>query len=301
MIRAMMTLLAVIGVLCACAWASQESGSGVPDLSERLAALSPDDPMAYFELAEEIAFEMPMGVSMELARRLFVLSSALDARSASPIGLTPSVCIALAELSIDSEERRWLRAMAESLQRSDGQPMWSVRADVSATDDTPEEFAKSMGMFRGGDGGGLRSMLRRVSAETLLRDAGMDQESALGVAQELERLAPLMRPKGVGRDGRVIRIVRDGQQIVEIDPETGGNPGPDLPADSFIDHLRGEVLLLGGEPSSWSAQLLLDRGRPFRDLDPDELSAHFGVDLTKTIWREGSDAADWTGGQWVRP
>lgn len=280
--------------------AQQESDSmGVADLDDRLARLSPDDPMTYFDLAEELAYERPQGVTRELAQRLFVLSAAIDAGSSEPLGLTPSVCIALAELSTDAEERRWLKALGEATNGVDRRPLWRLRPEVQQTDDTPEQFAKAMGLFRSGDGAMMRSMLRRVDGEALLRDAGMEPDSAIAVSDEIERLTPLMRPSGPGRDGRVVRTVRSGQQFVEIDPETGGNPGPDLSSTSYFNHLRAEVMLLGGKPETWSAQLVLERGRPFRDLDPDELSKHFGVDVRRKIWRKGGSDSDWTGGSWV--
>ena len=49
--------------------------TGVPDLEARLLALRPSDPLAYFELAEEVSYEMPFDQGQRLARRLFVLRS----------------------------------------------------------------------------------------------------------------------------------------------------------------------------------------------------------------------------------
>ncbi|TVQ77965.1 MAG: hypothetical protein EA380_06670 [Phycisphaeraceae bacterium] len=283
------------------AQAPERRSSGVPNLQQRLAALSPENPMDYFNLAEEIGYEMPMGVARELAQRLFALSAALDRRSASPEGLTHSVCIALAELATDADERRWLRSLAEAVREDGGRPSWRLRGEARQTDDTPEQFARAMGSFRGGDGATMRALMRRVDGEALLRDAGLDHESASGVMRDLQRLVPLMRPLGPGRDGRVVRSTRDGVQTVEIDPETGGNPGPGLTSSEFVDHLRAELVLLGAQPSTWSAQLMLDRGRVYRDLDPEALGAYFRIDVERSVWRLGGASPDWTGGSWVIP
>lgn len=295
----MLTLALVCSV--APAQAPERRGSGVPDLQHRLTALSPQNPMDYFDLAEEIVYEMPMGVARDLARRLFVLSATLDRRSASPMGLTHSVCIALAELATDADERRWLRSLAEAVREDGARPSWRLRGETRQTDDTPEQFARALGAFRGGDGAPMRALMRRLDAEALLRDAGMDHESASGVTRDLQRLVPLMRPLGPGRDGRVVRSTRDGVQTVEIDPETGGNPGPSLASSEFVDHLRAELILLGAEPTTWSSQLMLDRGRVYRDLDPEALGAYFAVDVERSVWREGGASPDWTGGVWVVP
>lgn len=293
----------MLALVCAVApaQAPERRGSGVPDLQNRLAALSPENPMHYFDLAEEIAYEMPMGVARDLARRLFVLSIALDRRSPDPLGLTHSACIALAELATDADERRWLRSLAESVRDDEGRPSWRLRSETRQTDDTPEEFARAMGSFRAGDGAPIRAIMRRIDGAALLRDAGLDHETASAIIRDLDRLAPLMRPLGPGRDGRVVRSTRDGVQTVEIDPETGGNPGPGLGSSEFIDHLRAELKLLGATPSTWSGQIMLDRGRVYRDPDPDALHVHFGIDPRRTVWRPDATAADWTGGIWQTP
>lgn len=295
--------LPMLALVCsvAPAQAPERRDSGVTKLQDRLAALSPENPMDYFDLAEEIAYEMPMGVARDLARRLFVLSVMLDRRSPDPIGLTQSACIALAELATDADERRWLRSLGESVREDVGRPSWRLRAEIRQTDDTPDQFARAMGAFRAGDGAPMRAIMRRIDGAALLRDAGLDHETASGVMRDLQRLAPVMRPPGPGRDGRVVRSTRDGVQTVEIDPETGGNPGPGLGSSEFLDHLRAELKLLGATPSTWSGQLMLDRGRVYRDPDPDALHLHFGIDVELSVWRPGGTEADWTGGVWRTP
>lgn len=70
----------------------------LPRLGERLAGLAPDQPEAYFDLAEELAAESASPAARALARRLFVLAFTTDSARPGPrVGeLGPSVCIALA-------------------------------------------------------------------------------------------------------------------------------------------------------------------------------------------------------------
>jgi len=301
----MSRIAAVIGVGLAMAigapgqdGASERSATGVPDLRARLAALEPDDPLAYFRLAEEVAYEMQHGAGMELARRLFVLSFELDRRRDAPEGLGASVCYALAELSTDVDERRWLRAVGRSIEPETDAPRWSTRAAERTSDRAPLELAEALGAFRAGETRSVRAAMARMDGEAMLRDAGMEATTAERLIDDVERLSSAPRQTR-SSDGRVIRSLSDGRQTVELDPTTGGNPGPSLTESEFIDHLRAELLLLGGSPASWGGQVILDGGRTLRDIDPEELAPYFGVDPAEAVWRAGE--GDWMTGEWVAP
>lgn len=272
------------------------SPSGVPGLESRLELLSPTDPLAYFELGEEVAYEIPSGSGRELARRLYVLAFELDLRREEPLGLGGSVCLALADLSVDVSEQRWLRALAEALEGASRDVRWSS-ATSGVADRLALDLAEAMGRARAGDTRELRTLLGRFDVATFLRDSGMKPGEATDFARELEGIVDRLRVKPPSREER--RVV-GGELIVEIDAETGGNPGPSLDDRAYLEHVRVEMLLLGGQAGTWASQLLLDDGAPLRDVDPSELAAAFGVDASRCVWERRGDGG-WREGAWVEP
>ena len=102
-------LLLVVGVMIGFSAVSQaeppdgdEGDGGVPALRQRLRDLKPSNPMAYLELAEEVADAAGGGGNLDLARHLFALAAALD-----PPRLGRSGCLALADLAEGGNDRRW--------------------------------------------------------------------------------------------------------------------------------------------------------------------------------------------------
>lgn len=271
--------------------------SGVAHLEERLESLRPDDPMAYFDLGEEVAYEMGFLAGRNLARHLFVLSFELDRKSAHPRGLGASVCLALAELSMDVNEQRWLRALAESLGGSLHDMRWSASFAVSGSDQGPLDLADAMGRAQAGDVRKLRSMLARFDVATMLRDAGMKPDDAKEFVRTLQREVDRLRAYPPSRE---VRRTTDGTMVVELDPVTGGNPGPSLTRDEYLEQLRVELLLLDGRPRTWAGQMLMGGGAPLRDIDPRELAPYFGVDPAKSEFRVPK-GAEWRDGAWVVP
>ena len=267
-----------------CCLAAPAPGVGVEGLESRLAALDPADPMAYFELAEEVAYEMPGDAAQDLARRLLVLSFELDRGSDAPVGLGRSVCLALADLAVDAEERRWLVALGETFEG--GASAESGATEGSGDDDDALALADALARLRAGDVVRARRLLRRVDASETLARAGLPVSEASDLASDLARASD-GAPRGRAAGGDA-----------ELDPATGGNPGPSLDGAEFLRWIRAELALLGAEPRSWAAQTVVDRGRPLRDLDPGELRIRFGVDPGAARWAPG-DEPGWRSGRWV--
>lgn len=282
--------------------------TGVAGLEARLAALSPDEPMAYFRLAEEVAYEYATEPARRLAQRLFVLSFELDRRSARPAGdgLGASVALALADLSTDETERRWLLALASFFRGSSPGPApgpggtGGELAGAGAEDDLGRRLAEAAARLRGGDPTPVRILRNRADLPTWLRDVGFPPDEADEYLAELERVAGRIRRSPRSQDGRVIKRIVDGDQIVELDPITRGNPGPSLDADELVAQLRVEGLLVGADPRDWAAAELIHAGRPLRDVDADELAPALSVDPTRTVWRL-DPSGRWPGGRWVDP
>jgi len=265
--------------------------SGVLRLRERLSALTPERPMDYYELAEEVAYEQPDDIA--LARTLYVLSFGLARRSdpASPLG--PSVCLALADLSTSARERRWLRSLAQSLTTGGG-----ALAPAGATEDDINPgvaltLAQALGDFHAGE---YRKAIDAIDKDPRVREA-FERETR-SIPGGPSRIEDELRSEPQCRRCRNKRIIRAGADAEPnsyiLCPTCGGNPGPDLTDAELINLLRVESTLLGGTSSTWSAQFVLDGGRPLRDIDPEELAPWFNVDPEATRW----DAV--TLG-WVRP
>lgn len=270
--------------------------SGVADLRARLEGLRPDDPMAYFELGEEVAYEMPFLAGTELARHLYVLSFELDRRGEHPRGIGGSVCLALAELSTDVSEQRWLRALAEALEGGTGDVRWSVSLAVGGSDRGPLDLADAMARARAGDVRQLRTMLSRFDVATMLRDAGMKPEEARDFVGVLEREMARLRAHPPSRE---VRKTAEGELVVELEPTSGGNPGPSLSESEYLEQLRVEMMLLDGRPGTWAGQMLMGGDAPLRDIDPGELAPYFGVDAERPVFR-APVGTGWRDGVWVR-
>ncbi|MBL0927773.1 MAG: hypothetical protein IBJ11_08990 [Phycisphaerales bacterium] len=276
--------------------------SGVAALGERLAALRPSEPMGYFNLAEEVAYEYTAEPPRRLARTLYILAFETDRRlretAAAPShpALGPSAALALADLSPDADERRWLRSLAHAM----GGP--ADTPPPPATSQAPRDLALALNRFRAGDARGVREQLLRQGRP----GAGRDLLLASGLpAADVDELIAEIAASAPGaacprcRNERFVRGKPGDAEAIELCPVCKGNPGPGLRADRLASTLRAEGLLIGLRPQSWAAQTFLDGGRPLRDADPDDLAAAFGVDPLATVWKPG--AGDWTTGSWSRP
>ncbi len=140
----------------------------VPDLEERLTALTPAEPRAYFELAEEIVEESRAREDVALARRLFGLAGRLD-----PDRYAASSLLALAELRSEPGASE-LRAAAEMLLGDSGRRRVGRRGRVDA--ETALAVSEAFGAFGAG---------RFVPLRRLLQDA-----SVLRVLEEREAVLP---------------------------------------------------------------------------------------------------------------
>ena len=258
----------------------------------RAAALSPDAPMAYFELAEEVAYELQTAQGRRLAMELLVIADALDRASDAPVPLGRSVCLALADLSTDSAERTWLIAMARA-QMPAGEDRGGVAVVMGASTDADRatraravrvELAMALARFRATDTRPLRQMLDSGDAARALTEAGIPQADAAELIRLVNgRIAELRRIRSTDSDGRVVRSLVDGVTTYALDERTGGHPGPMLAEHELLLVVGAEARLLDAEPDAWAADLEVTRGQPVRDINPASLAAYFGVE-TDRVW-----------------
>src|SRR5262245_15716404 len=137
-----------------------------PPWDARLEALRPSQPMAYFELAEEISDTARTAQEQEVARHLFAMAGALD-----PVHLGRSACLALADLEENALVKRRLTALASLLG-----PSQSGGGGGTASSNGPElggaaalAASEALGHYRRGRGAQALSALRKPGATDLLR------------------------------------------------------------------------------------------------------------------------------------
>lgn len=283
--RLTLCALAAIGALALALGA----GAQVPNLEARLEALTPSAPMAYFRLAEEVAYENTTPSGVELARRLYLLAYLLDEERGGQLSLGASVALALADLERSEEKQTWLRSLAQVLAPGDASPRWGALEPLAGDPHEHEhELAVLLGEYRAGryrdvkeawENEELRGALHRY--DDLLR-----AHPVSAIDAELRTHSPLCR---VCRNRRYVPSDERGG-VARLCTECLGDPGPGLTRQGLEEFLLLESLLLDGEQRSWSAQLLSDGGEPLRAVDPQELSATYGVDASEPVYREG----EWT-------
>jgi hypothetical protein len=226
--------------------------SDLPRLNERLEALRPSNPLAYFELAEEVADGATTIEDRTLARTLFGLSGALDRNR-----FGRSACLALADFEEDPAQKRRLLALADllddgtSLQRRD-QRLQRQAIDPAAA------FAVAQALHEYRQGSGTRALraLEQAGAMELLH--AYDDALRGGARRFLEDCA----------------LYRSG------DP-------PALSADDVSRMLHLEAALLAGADRNWTDELLLTNGSTLIEVDPDQIADALRVDVNRPVFREG--------------
>jgi hypothetical protein len=222
---------------------------------DRLEALRPERPLAYLELAEEVADESDDAAGRALARRLFALAGILD-----PEGLGRSAALALADLEDEDLPRRRLLALAGLLGREGLAP--SEPVDTEADLGPEHTFAAVMSVteafseYRRGRGPQALSALRDPGATALLESCDH------------------LLPGGAHRFIEDCRLYR-------------GQLRPSLSDRSLARMLRLELALLSGRKRTWSGDLLLRTGAPLLEVDPDQIEATLGVDGSRPYYRDG--------------
>lgn len=256
----------------------------VPDLRERLAALTPDAAEAYFRLGEEIAYEASGLDEFAVARRLFVLALHLNREHGGPDSLSASACVALADIERDERDRQWLRAVAGTLDPRHAAPDWG-NAAAPPDEQAAYDAAVALGYLRSGQGAIARRYLDRPGVRELL------ERHATTITGTTASRAPEWLRELSRRYNDAERTVRErtaaGPDRFHLNPDNNGNPGPPLTDAQLVEWLRVEAALLQGTQQSWAAQVSGDGGAPLRNPDPGEIAAFYHVDVTRPCWRDG--------------
>ncbi len=292
-------LAAVVALLLAGA-GERQPGSGpasglpstVPGLAERLTALNPQNPQAYFLLAEELAAEAGTDKpSRDVARTLFVLAFEMyRARNQPGDGeLARSATLGLASLTRIEPERRWLAAIGDQVAPpGDRAASASARLPAAVPETVAFQLATAMGLARSGEGRRAEQYLIREGVRELL---ALNQVAITGDPAAGQPVLKWIADWPACPTCKNRRIVTRANEST-LCPYCDGNPGPKLTDAELLKQFRAESFLLRGAYRSWSAQILADDGEPLRDPNPADLAVSFGVDPHATLWRNGG---------WVAP
>jgi hypothetical protein len=264
----------------------------LPDIVASLEALDPSDPTAYVELGEWVVSEARGEAEYRLAQRLYVLGATLSRATGGRDTLAASACVALADISRSEPDRRALWSLAGSLDARYAMRDWSRTADPNVSDDVAFAAANALGNIRSGNGHLAREVLKRPEVQSLLRAfsvllMGAPNQDPLA---QLEREAAAW-PCPECRNERVVTRRVSGVVSTVLCNTCQGNPGPtaDLSSERVLAQLRFEARVLNGVQRSWGAQIEMDQGAPFRDVDLETLATRYGVDTQRPLFRNG----DW--------
>ena len=243
------TLGALVSIVSA-----QVAGPDAADTwRQRLEALRPERPMAYLELAEEVADAGLTRADRTLARHLFGLAGALDTDH-----LGRSACLGLADLAEKEPARRRLLALASLLGDDDGArgPAGEGGLADEYTLTAALAVTEAFSHYRRGRGPQALAALRRPGAGELLEQCGR------------------LLPGGAHRFLEDCKLYR-------------GNLRPNVSGGHLVLMLRLEVGLLAGDGRPWSSDLLLGGGAPLIEVDPDRVTDTLGTDGTRPLYRGG--------------
>jgi hypothetical protein len=231
-----LTMLACVGIAAMPINNVEATGAGsVIDLTRRLEALDPGQPMGYLELAEEIADGLTAGESPErsLARRLFGLAGRLD-----PEGLGSSAALGLASLAPNARLAERYRAIATLAESSPRPSLGGRRLEVDAA--TAMEVSEAFSSFRIGRFAPMRRVLEDPARRRLIRT--WDQALSGGV------------------------------DWLERESRNGGDQRPPLDRDRALMMIRIELLLLDRGRPAWSTLLPLEGDPPLLDLQTESVA-----------------------------
>ncbi len=260
-----------------------------PWIRKRLEQLDPAEPLAYFELGEDVAAERQNKAEEELARTLFGLAYELDRRRGHASWIAPSSCIALAWLARLESDRRWLWALANQLDARYALPDWQRSSTTDISPQVAYDAAVAIGETLAGNGIRARALLEKQEVQSVILRYGqlLGFSSASGALWQIDQWAHAWPCPECGNERVVFRPNTDPPSYREC-YTCRGNPGPVLSRDQTVAYLRFESELLDGISSSWSAQLTVDYGAPLREPDPASLADVLGIDASRPYWHDGN-------------
>ncbi|MFG0286034.1 MAG: hypothetical protein ACF8R7_16575 [Phycisphaerales bacterium JB039] len=266
-------------------------------IEARLAALAPQQPEAYYLLAEEVMQEAVEPEGVALARQLLLGAYALESEGARRRDLMASICLAIADLERVDSMAAWLRALAGVLDPRHAQIDWNVSAVPPVSDEAALGAARAVSLVLAGEGNLAMELLSRPDVRAVMRRYE-PLLSVTGLPGGLDRLERYARrwPCPECRNERVVtRVGPDGPESVLCNT-CHGNPGPQIDEAEYLALLRFQGRMLQGVQRSWSAEIIASGGAPLLDPDPAQFlricRERYGLDPHAVLWRDGA---------WQRP
>ena len=225
------------------AWRSQ--------ISRRLAALAPERPSEYLELAEDV-IDRPSGTAPEaqdraLARRLASLAGAIDLP-----GMGRSAALFLAEHAESDSERSRMLALSEVLD-----PDSDARADASERAEAVTALVRAFALYRRGEAAKARDAISTAGAAALL--------------------------------DRHPEILQGGAARFRADCDAMRAAGPPAMSPQQLESLHSLASgALAGRPRTWSEAIAQGGAAPLPEIDVGDPKAIFGVDPRQCSWRDGA-------------
>jgi hypothetical protein len=288
------TLLCVLaGALFAVAALGARQSAQPPgvDLEQRLAGLSPDEPLEYFLLAEEVAYEAQSRAETDLAIRLFLLATHLDAEDGVTTSLARSSCIALRDLTTDEQLHRLLAGLEAYYANAPVEQVLQAahtpyEVGPPGTQDDIDTALETLSEYRLGQGRSAAARFRQPDVQRVLKP----YESAIGGLDELITWGARHPACRQCDNQRVIMPGPRNREVIEprLCPTCEGVPGPNLSDERLDDQLRLELALRQNKYESWSTQLALQGGTPLAPIDLSAVAELLDVDLARTTWRDGA-------------
>lgn len=268
--------------------------------NDRLEALTPDEPLAYFLLAEEVADSAQGPGDLLLARRLYVLSIVLSENSKNddltdglefPIAASASLGLAALE-PIDSR-RRWLRALAGRIDERYAQRRWDMPDEDPSGDAAALLLAEAIGLALSGDGTLARNRFDDPRVIALLdrtRDT-LNRSRSNASATAIQRAAEIWPCPECG-NARIVPDRYEGGNARRLCSTCRGDPGPLIDKATYIDYLAFQSILLRGVQTTWSTEIAVRGAAPLRDPDVSEIAPTVGFDPSLVYFRDGRWVAD---------
>lgn len=221
------------------------------DLERRLAALAPERPLEYLELAEDVMDRAAPGPSTDadraLARHLAALAGAID-----PAAAGRSAALFLAEHAPDDAGRDRMRTFAAALQ-----PDADARAASAERADAVLALVRAFALYRRGEGSRAKEALSRPGAAELL--------------------------------DRHPEILRGGSARFRADCDATRASGPPAMAATQVEALHALAAgVIAGAPRTWSEAVARGGAAPLPETDLADARAVFGVDPAACLWRSGA-------------
>lgn len=254
--KLLLILLALIAIAVVAADKQENASATMIDEADqweqRLESLTPANPLAYFELAEEIADAANDEYHRKLAQHLFALSGVLD-----PINLGRSACLALADMESRVHHKQRLLALSDLLDERGGSVAWVQTTQVKQISPSAAlAVSEALSHYRKGNGNRAIAALNTPGATELLEAAG-------GVLRG-----------GVQRFIEDCKLYRSGRS-------------PTIASNDLLSMLQLEAALLAGDNRTWSADEMFTDARPLLEVDPDNLQQTLLVDGSKAYYRNG--------------